>query len=99
MRIDVLFIGGCPNQTATVSLVRDAVRDLGLEATVQEVEVRELSDAGRLRFLGSPTVQVEGRDIEPERWEDREYSLSCRMYGASGVPSRELVMSALTRTR
>jgi hypothetical protein len=98
MRIDILFFRGCPNHMPTVSLVQEVVRDLGIQAIVQEVEVKEPTDAMRLRFLGSPTVQVEGRDIEPERWDDRQYALSCRMYGASGIPSRELVASALTNT-
>ena len=97
MLSEILFFRGCPSHTPTVSLVRSVVRDLGINASNSEVEVNEPSEARRLRFLGSPTVKVEGMDIEPERREDEDFSLTCRMYGSSGVPSRELIASALAR--
>ena len=97
MRIEVLFFRGCPNHTPTVSLVRSVVRDLGITASISEIEVNEPAEALRLCFLGSPTVKVEGEDIETERRGDQDYSLSCRMDGSSGVPSRELIASALAR--
>lgn len=95
MKIDVLFFGGCPNHAPTVELVRDVVRELEVNAEVCEVEVKTEQEAESLRFLGSPTVQVEGVDIEPARRDDSIHAMSCRMYGASGVPPRELVVSAL----
>jgi hypothetical protein len=97
MLIEVLFFRGCPNHIPTVSLVRSVVRDLGITASISEIEVNEPSEALRLRFLGSPTVKVEGEDIETERRGDQDYGLSCRMYGSSGVPSREMIASALAR--
>ena len=100
MRIEVLFVSNCPNHAPTVSLVRSVAEELGITTPVVEVEIRDLSDARQHRFLGSPTVQVQGQDIEPERRQDQNYGLSCRMYGNSGVPPRELVASAiLSRNR
>jgi len=53
-------------------------------------------DVERLRFLGSPTVLVDGVDIEPEARHRTDYSYSCRMYsGVSGLPSEEMLMAAL----
>ena len=96
MKVDVLFFDGCPNHEPTVELVRRVVRELGVDAEVREVEVESAEDANRLRFLGSPTVQVDGVDIEAGRANESAFAMSCRMYGTSGVPSRELVASALT---
>ena len=96
MKVDVLFFGGCPNHEPTVRLVHEIVRELGLDADVREVEVGGTEDVERLRFLGSPTVHVEGVDIEPARRDDSSYAMSCRMYGSSGVPPRALIVSALT---
>jgi len=51
--------------------------------------------AERLRFLGSPTIRVDGKDIEPAARGRTHFGMSCRMYGSSGVPPRELVEAAL----
>ena len=96
MNIQVLYFEGCPNHEPTVSLVREVVAGLDLSAQVEEIEVTTQTDAERLRFLGSPTVQVNGVDMEPSARERTNYALSCRMYNGSGIPPRELLVAALT---
>ena len=95
MRIDVLYFKGCPNHRPTVSMVNEVVRSLGLSATIREIEVKDEADAERLRFFGSPTIQVNGRDIDPAAEGRRDHSFSCRMYCGSGLPPRELLQRAL----
>jgi hypothetical protein len=94
--VKVLTFEGCPNHRPTVELIHDVARELRIDVEVHEVEVSDPEDATRLRFLGSPTVQVDGADIEPGRRQDSGYGMSCRMYGVSGIPPRALVVSALT---
>jgi hypothetical protein len=94
MRVKVLYFDGCPNHRPTVELVREVALEMGIDADIQEVEVKGVEEAIQLRFLGSPTVQVNGEDIDRVR-SDAGYGMSCRMYGASGIPSREIVTSAL----
>jgi hypothetical protein len=96
MKVSVLFFEGCPNHQATAELVRDVAQSLGVNAEILQVEVKGLEEARQLRFLGSPTVQVEGEDIEAERRDHTDYAMSCRIYGTSGIPPREMVVSALT---
>jgi hypothetical protein len=62
MKIDILYFEGCPNHAPAVQAVRDVVRELGADADIREIEVRSADDASRLRFFGSPTIQVEGED-------------------------------------
>lgn len=95
MQIDILRFDGCPNHRPTSELVRDVVQSLGIDATIREIEVRDADEAARLRFFGSPTVQVDGRDVDPAVSGRADCSFSCRMYGRSGVPSRTLVERAL----
>lgn len=95
MRIDILYFEGCPNHRPTTELVRGVVQSLGLEAAIREVEVSDADEAVRLRFIGSPTVHVNGQDIDPAVRSRAEYSLSCRVYGGSGSPPRALVEEAL----
>ena len=93
--IEVLYFEGCPNVEPTVALARDVAAELGIAAEVRGVEVRDEADAKRLRFLGSPTVRVNGVDIDPEAVARTDYAFGCRLWGASGVPPRELMRSAL----
>jgi hypothetical protein len=62
---------------------------------LREVAVATGAEAERLRFPGSPTVRVDGADIEPSSAGRGGYALGCRLYGGSGVPPRELVAAAL----
>lgn len=99
MRVQVLYFEGCPNHRQTVELAEDVVRELCVEADIEEVEVKTGEDAERLRFLGSPTVFVDGVDIDPIARKRTDYSFSCRMYeGLTGVPPRTLLTDAICQT-
>ncbi len=93
--IEILYFEGCPNHAPTVALAREVVGALGLDTAIQEVRVETQADATRRRFIGSPSVRVNGKDIEPEARARTEFTLSCRIYGSGGVPPRELLIAAL----
>ena len=99
MRIEVLYFDGCPNYKLAVERVQELLRDEGIAAEVLEVNVREPSVAQELGFLGSPTVRVNARDIEPEARTAREFGMICRTYSVDGrregTPSRELLRKAI----
>jgi hypothetical protein len=63
--VQVQMSPGCGHGQQTVTLVRDVLSRLAPDARVELVEVRSVEDAGRLGFRGSPTVLVDGEDIEP----------------------------------
>lgn len=70
-----------------MALCREVLRDLGVQAQIDEIEVRSPEDAHRLRFLGSPSVRVNDVDVEPGAQSRTDYALSCRMYGSSAQPA------------
>jgi hypothetical protein len=61
--------------------------------------VRDAEAAIRLEFLGSPTVRINGHDVDPAAHDRTDYSFSCRLYGDSGVPPRALIEQALPSAR
>jgi hypothetical protein len=93
--VEILFFEGCPNHRPTVELARATLRELGLTVPVREIEVSTDEDARRHRFLGSPSIRVNDEDIEPEARDRSDYAMSCRMYGSSGLPPKELLVCAL----
>jgi len=64
--------------------------------------VETVEDAERERFLGSPTVRIDGSDVEPGAGERDDFGLKCRLYRSggmtSGVPPREWVVAAIRST-
>lgn len=99
--IEILYFDGCPNHEAAAGLVREVLADRRLDAELRTVRVESPEDAERMRFLGSPTVRVDGRDVEPGAEERSDYVLACRVYrtpeGMSGLPDRSWVEAALGR--
>lgn len=100
MLVEVLYFDGCPNHEATRARVERIVDELGVSADVRVVRVEGSEDAERKRFLGSPTVRVDGSDVEPGAEDRTDYVLACRVYrtsaGYSGEPDERWVRAALT---
>lgn len=75
------------------------IEELGVTAIVLEVPVTDLASATAFRFLGSPTVHVNGADIEPEARNAALFGLACRFYSSGsvrqGVPPLRLIREAL----
>ena len=93
--IEILYFEGCPHHAETVALARVVVAECGADDEIREILVSTETEADRLKFLGSPSVRVNGTDIEPDARERTEFALSCRLYGKSGVPPKELFVEAL----
>ena len=97
--VEILYFQGCPNHEPARELVEQVARNLRLHPSIELVEVLDAEAATRLRFLGSPTVRVEGRDVEPGAEARTDFALSCRVYrgehGASGQPDERWIRDAL----
>lgn len=100
--VEVLAFAGCPNAEAARTLVADIVGELGADVLVELVDVPDAETATRVGFLGSPTIRVNGLDVEPGAV-SREPSYACRVYrtesGLSGVPEPRWIRDALERAR
>ena len=94
MQIEVLYFEDCPNHLPTVERIDAVLREEGCTADVREVLVPDVQTAQRVNFLGSPTVRVNGIDIEPAALDRKDFGLMCRRY-TGGVPSSELIRAAI----
>ena len=97
--VEILYFDGCPNHEPAVALVERIDRELGTNADVRLVNVPDHEAANRLRFLGSPTVRVDGVDVDPLTTQRSDYALSCRIFstdhGPAGQPEERWVRDAL----
>lgn len=98
MKIEVLYVSDCPNHPPTVERVKQVLAAEGVRETVHEVLVSNDAEARALQFVGSPSVRVNGRDVEPLG--QAIPGMSCRIYaGFSGVPSQELLRRAIAAAK
>ncbi len=63
--IEAFFVEGCASRQPVMSLIHRVVEELGLPAKVETLIVNSPEEAARLRLPGSPTVRVNGKDVEP----------------------------------
>jgi hypothetical protein len=98
-RIEVLYFDGCPGTDAFLVRLRDLLAQLGATDRLELRRVETIEDAERQRFLGSPSVRVDGYDIEPGADKRTDYGLKCRLYrsesGLQGEPPTDWVLAAL----
>ena len=103
MKIEIFYFSGCPNRAPAVARVREVLQQEGTDADLVEVEVAEPAAAERVGFLGSPSIRVNGQDIEPAAREARGFGMMCRTYVDGdqrvGVPPPEWIRAALRAAR
>jgi hypothetical protein len=78
MRVRVLYFKGCANSDETLGLVRRVASRQGVDAPIEFVEVRSPEKAIPLRFLGSPTVQIDDVDVDPAARNRADFVFVCR---------------------
>jgi hypothetical protein len=95
VRVELLFFDGCPAHEHVRDDLAEVIAELKIEAHMSFVKVTTQAQADALHFAGSPTVQVNGRDLEDY---DGPGILGCRLYGENrkGWPKRELLKQRLS---
>lgn len=99
--IEILHFAGCPNVDNARRAVEAGIAQASLADVVEVriVDVTDEEDARRLRFLGSPTVRVDGRDVEDSSHGRTDFGLQCRVYSVggrvTGCPPTEWITAAL----
>jgi hypothetical protein len=94
MKVEIFYFEGCANHKPASERVLGIIREEGFSANVTEIEVPDEAAAKEIGFLGSPTIQVNGVDIEPASRTAVAGSFACRCY-PGGLPSMEMIRAAL----
>ena len=101
VEVTIQYAEGCSHLDATYELVAEILESSGSHGVLKTLLVSSVEDAENLRFLGSPTVLVDGEDpcFDP----NAPVGLACRLYAsadtASGVPPREKLQQALMESQ
>src|SRR5262245_49566277 len=103
MKVELLYIPHCPNYPPTLETVREVLHESGLPLEIAEIEITSSVQAAQFAFPGSPTVRVDGKDVEPSTRGPMSYGLICRSYDVNGkrqgVPDPEWIRRAIRDVR
>jgi len=99
-RVEFLWWRECPSWERALAMLREAMADTGLDP--DSVQVREVDTdeaARREEFVGSPTIKIDGRDLQAPADGDPT-GLVCRVYRhrdgrISPLPDAEVLRDAL----
>jgi arsenate reductase len=96
VKIDVLVFEGCPHAEAALTLSQTVAKRFGPRIVVERIEVSTPEMAAQVGFIGSPSIRVNGEDLEGRN--TTHGVLCCRTYeDGAGVPPEWLVETAVLR--
>lgn len=76
MKVKIVSLAGCTATPPTLALVRETAKELAVEIDLEHVVVTSKEEAVTHRHIGSPTVQVNGLDIDPEMRKIEQFGIS-----------------------
>ena len=103
MKVEILYFAGCPNHRPAVESVSGILRQESVAAELLEIEIKDLDTAHAMGFLGSPSIRIDGRDVEPNVRSSRAFGLTCRTYidegVRAGVPPSDIIRAAVKEAK
>jgi hypothetical protein len=103
VKVELLYFEDCPNYEALLPSLREMLAGAGVSDQVALRRIASVEEAERERFLGSPTIRIDGRDVDPAAHSRRDFGLKCRLYrspaGTSGTPPRAWIVAAIDDAR
>ena len=98
MRVSFFYYEDCPSYDLALERLRKVMAEEDIPGEVEVVRVETEEQARELCFVGSPTIRVDGQDIDPPS--DSSYALTCRAYRLaddriSPLPSKDMIRRAV----
>ena len=99
LKVELLYFDGCPSYRMAERLLREALADEGLAEPIKMIRIADDADAERLKFVGSPTIRLDG--VDPFAPGAADWGMQCRVYltpeGLRGWPTKAMLKAALKR--
>jgi hypothetical protein len=98
VQIRFLYSDQCPSHDKAIERLRKVLGEEGIDAKIEVVKVETFEDAKRYRYPGSPTILIDGHDID--LLPTHEYAPTCRAYRLedgriSPLPSVSMIRRAV----
>ena len=101
MHIEFLWFDGCRNYQHARNLLRVSLKARDLKVRVHNVIVTDPEIGAEVLFPGSPTIRIDGIDVDPGHQDATEFTLRSRLYptseGLRGLPGTVWIEAVLDR--
>ncbi len=87
--LEFQFFEGCPNHIKMQNNISEAIKGLEDKIDLRKILVEDEETAKKVSFRGSPTLLINGEDIEGVP-APAEPSLACRFY-IGGIPGADVI--------
>jgi hypothetical protein len=84
MKIELLYFNSCPSYQQALANLKAALKEKKLQAELILIDVESEEKAQKVGFQGSPSIRINGQDLEGR---DEGFSFSCRLYRVNGKPA------------
>jgi hypothetical protein len=103
MDVEFLYYDGCPSHDDALSRLKMVLTREGIDAHISVIKIETEEEAREFRFVGSPTIRIEGRDIDPPPL-DAVFGLTCRAFRLedgriSPLPSEKMILDAVRSSK
>jgi hypothetical protein len=97
--VELLWFSDCPNHPAAREMLDAVIAEIAPGTPIHDIDATDPATAARVRFPGSPTIRVDGRDVDPGYVDPGDYTPRCRLYrtrdGLRSLPERNWIANAL----
>ena len=97
--VELLWFADCANHSDARQVLEEVIGEIAPGTPIRDVDATDPATAERLRFPGSPTIRIDGRDVDPSYVDPEDYTPRCRLYrtveGLRGLPDRRWIEDAL----
>lgn len=101
IKIQILYFPNCPIYKELEKFVREIIRELEIEASLELVNIQTREDAKKYHFTGSPGLLINGEDIDPLAKDAPIVIKSCKIYrteeGMKMMPTKRMVVEAILK--
>lgn len=101
--IQILYFPDCPIYKELEKLVRDVIRELGINADLELINIQTKEDAEKYHFTGSPGLLINSKDIDPLTENAPVVLKSCKIYrtedGMKMIPTKKMIQEALEKAK
>jgi hypothetical protein len=97
--VELLWFSDCPNHPAARAMLEDVIAEIAPGTPIHDIDATDPAIAASVRFPGSPTIRVDGRDVDPGYVDPGDNTPRSRVYqtrdGLRGLPERTWISDAL----
>jgi hypothetical protein len=99
--IEFLYYDDCPGYPEALDILKEVLSEEHVKVEVNMIRVMNEDEAKRLKFIGSPTIRINGEDVEPGIEQSAEFRGHCRVYfyheQVFEWPPKEMIREALKK--